>query len=134
MYRCINLGLIVDSSDEFIEPDDIIVDQAIYDIGLSSEGKQIDRQTRRKLARWSTMVDIDGFRHTTDGKASAPKSLTDDDFLFITQPLFDEMTPLLSLNQPKIDAKSRNGQTKYRHYVQSLSRPVSPARRRGRHQ
>src|SRR5690349_19206687 len=43
-----SLGMIVDSSDEFIEPDDIISDKKIYDLGYELEGKHVvdDQQNK----------------------------------------------------------------------------------------
>lgn len=46
-----NLGLIVDSSDEFIGTDDVIRIREVYDFGFVLEGKIVRDENRRKLGR-----------------------------------------------------------------------------------
>jgi sporulation protein YlmC with PRC-barrel domain len=46
-----SLGMIVDSSDEFVEPDDIITDKAIYELGFELEGKHVVDDNRTKVGK-----------------------------------------------------------------------------------
>lgn len=55
-----SLGMIVDSSDEFIEPDDIVSDKQIYEMEYSLEGKQVIDERYKKLVKflntWSISI------------------------------------------------------------------------------
>lgn len=46
-----NLGIIVDSSDEFITPDDIIVEKDTYELAYELEGKQVIDKKKNKIGR-----------------------------------------------------------------------------------
>ena len=57
-----NLGMIVDSSDEFLEPDDIISEKSIYEIEYELEGKHVIDQKGRKVGKVTDyVVDVDSF-------------------------------------------------------------------------
>jgi len=57
-----SLGIIIDSSDEFLEPDDIITDKAIYELEFTLEGKQVIDERRHKVGKVTDyVVDIDSF-------------------------------------------------------------------------
>lgn len=56
------LGMIVDSSDEFIEPDDIISDKKIYDMEFELVGKQVFDDRRTKIGKVTDyIVDVESF-------------------------------------------------------------------------
>lgn len=78
-----NLGMIVDSSDEFVEPDDIITDKPIYDLDFTLEGKHVvdDRGTKiGKVADY--VVDIESFViQQLNVKRPLLKSFNDDELL-----------------------------------------------------
>ncbi|USN96796.1 MAG: PRC-barrel domain-containing protein [Candidatus Nomurabacteria bacterium] len=57
-----SLGMIIDSSEEFLEPDDIITDKAIYEMEYALEGKQVIDEKKRKLGKVADyVVDVDSF-------------------------------------------------------------------------
>jgi len=57
-----SLGLIIDSSDEFVEPDDIITQKDIYDLQYTLEGKQVVTTRKKKLGKVGDyVIDIDSF-------------------------------------------------------------------------
>lgn len=57
-----SLGLIIDSSDEFVIPDDIITQKDIYELGYELEGKQVMTTRKKKLGKVSDyVIDIDSF-------------------------------------------------------------------------
>ena len=57
-----SIGMIVDSSDEFINEDDVIALQKIIEIGFSLEGKIVETRKGTRLGRVTEYtVDSDGF-------------------------------------------------------------------------
>lgn len=57
-----SLGMIVDSSDEFIEPDDIISDKSIYDLSFTLEGKHVIDERKKKIGKVTDyVIDVDSF-------------------------------------------------------------------------
>lgn len=56
------LGIIVDSSDEFVIPDDIIVEKDIYDMEFELEGKKVITADKEKLGKViEFVVDMESF-------------------------------------------------------------------------
>lgn len=78
-----NLGMIVDSSDEFIEPDDIINDKAIYDLGFTLEGKHVVDDRGAKVGKVTDyVIDVDSFViQQLNVKRPLLKSFNDDELL-----------------------------------------------------
>ena len=57
-----SLGMIIDSSEEFIEPDDIISDKELYDLEYDLNGKKVIDEKRRKMGKVTGyIVDADSF-------------------------------------------------------------------------
>lgn len=57
-----NIGLIVDSADEFVNDDDVIKLKEVLEIGFLLEGKNVETKKGTKLGKVSTyMVNTDGF-------------------------------------------------------------------------
>lgn len=57
-----SLGMIVDSSDEFVEPDDIINDKSIYELEFELEGKHVIDDRHTKIGKVTDyVVDVDSF-------------------------------------------------------------------------
>lgn len=57
-----SLGMIVDSSDEFVVPEDIINDKAIYDLEFALEGKRVIDDSKKKIGKViDYVVDVDSF-------------------------------------------------------------------------
>lgn len=57
-----SLGMIVDSNDEFIIPDDIVTQKDIYELEYSLEGKQVVDTKGKKMGKVADyVIDIDSF-------------------------------------------------------------------------
>jgi uncharacterized protein YrrD len=57
-----SLGMIIDSSDEFVEPDDIINQKDIYELEYELEGKQVIDDHKKKIGKViDYVIDIDSF-------------------------------------------------------------------------
>ncbi|MFZ2544675.1 MAG: hypothetical protein WAW80_01735 [Candidatus Saccharimonadales bacterium] len=57
-----NLGIIIDSSDEFVEPDDIIVDKAVYDLNFEIVGKHVIDDKKAKIGKViGYTIEVDSF-------------------------------------------------------------------------
>lgn len=78
-----NLGMIVDSSDEFIETDDIITDKPIYDLNYQLEGKHVIDDHGTKIGKVTDYaVDVDSFViQQLNVKRPLLKSFSDDELL-----------------------------------------------------
>jgi len=120
-----NLGLIVDSSDEFIEPDDIIVDKPIYDIGFVLEGKQVIDEHKKKVGKVvDYVVDIDSFViQQLTVKRPLLKSLTDDELLVHRNQIVEVNDTTIVIKSAKIDAKAEAAKPS-RHYVNPFRQAV----------
>lgn len=56
------LGMIVDSSDEFVEPDDIITDKHIYELEYTLEGKHVIDENKKTVGKViDYVVDVESF-------------------------------------------------------------------------
>lgn len=56
------LGMIVDSSDEFVEPDDIITDKDIYELEYTLEGKHVVDENKKTVGKViDYVVDVESF-------------------------------------------------------------------------
>lgn len=78
-----NLGMIVDSSDEFIEPEDIITDKPIYELEFTLEGKHVVDDHNTKVGKVTDyVVDVESFViQQLNVKKPLLKSFTDDEVL-----------------------------------------------------
>lgn len=57
-----SLGMIIDSSDEFVEPEDIVTDKHIYELEFELNGKQVIDDLGAKVGKVTDyIVDIDSF-------------------------------------------------------------------------
>jgi len=78
-----SLGMIVDSSDEFVEPEDIITDKAIYELEFELEGKHVIDDDRNKVGKVTDyVVESESFViQQLVVKKPLLKSFTDDEIL-----------------------------------------------------
>ncbi len=78
-----SLGMIVDSSDEFVEPEDIINQKDIYELEYELEGKQVIDDHKKKVGKVSDyIIDVDSFIiQQLVVRRPLLKSLTDDELL-----------------------------------------------------
>ncbi len=112
-----SLGMIVDSSDEFLEPDDIISDKPIYELAYELEGKQVIDDHKKKVGKVSDyVVDIDSFViQQLVVKKPLLKSFNDDELLV-------HRSQIVEVNDTTIIIKSGHEEDKVkatasRHYV-----------------
>jgi len=78
-----NIGMIIDSNDEFIKSDDVIAIKKILDLNFSLIGMFVIDDTRRKLGKViEYTIDTDGFTiQTLSVKPGAIKSFTETELL-----------------------------------------------------
>ena len=111
------LGIIVDSSDEFIEPDDIITDKKIYDMEFELEGKHVVDDRRNKVGKVSDyIVDVDSFVvMQLVVKRPLLKSLTDDELIVHRSQIVEITDEKIVIKSGKVKAHAEVKES--RHYV-----------------
>ncbi|MDB5183611.1 MAG: hypothetical protein JWO07_292 [Candidatus Saccharibacteria bacterium] len=116
-----SLGMIVDSSDEFVEPDDIITQKDIYELAYEIEGKQVIDDHKKKIGKvMDYVIDIDSFViQQLVVKRPLLKSFNDDELLV-------HRGQIVEVNDDAIIIKS--GAVKEKVEVTSSQRYVNPFR------
>lgn len=111
------LGLIVDSSEEFVEPDDIITDKAIFELDFTIEGKHVIDESNTKIGKvLDYTVDIESFIiEQLTVKKPLLKSFTDDEVLVHRAQIVEVNDSAIIISTNKIAAKAK--MTSSRHYV-----------------
>lgn len=111
------LGIIVDSSDEFLEPDDIINDKSIYELEFKLEGKSVSDDHKTKIGKVvDYTVDIDSFViQQIAVKRPLLKSLTDDELLIHRGQIVEVTDDIIIIKSGEI--KEPANVTPSRHYV-----------------
>lgn len=112
-----SLGMIVDSSDEFIEPDDIISDKAIYDMQYELEGKRVIDEKNKKVGKVADyVVDIESFViQQIVVRRPLLKSFTDDELLVHRNQIVEVNDTTIVIRSGGVRGKSHI--TEARHYV-----------------
>lgn len=112
-----SLGMIIDSSDEFIEPDDIVSDLEIYEIEYTLEGKKVIDENHKKIGKTSGyVVDIDSFViQQLVVKRPFLKSFHDDELLIHRGQIVEVTDTTIIIRSGNTKAKSRISES--RHYV-----------------
>lgn len=112
-----NLGMIIDSSEEFIEPDDIIIDKPIYEIGFEVEGKQVIDKEKKKIGKViDYVVNIDTFTiEQLVVKRPLLKSFHDDELLIHRDQIIEVTDDTIVIKSAKANIKSKA--TVSRHYI-----------------
>lgn len=112
-----SLGMIIDSSDEFLEPEDIIVDKNIYDMEFELDGKHVIDDHRTKIGKvCDYIVDIDSFViQKLVVKRPLLKSFGDDELLVHRSQIVEvtDDTIIIKSGKVKADKSADNGH----HYV-----------------
>lgn len=112
-----NLGMIVDSSDEFVEPDDIITEKSVYDLAFDLNGKHVvdDHQTKvGKVTEY--IIDIDSFViQQLVVKKPLLKSFNDDELLVHRSQIIEVTDTTIVIKSGKIEETAQT--TPSRHYV-----------------
>lgn len=111
------LGMIVDSSDEFLEPDDIISDKKVYDMEFELVGKQVVDDRHAKVGKVTDyVVDVESFVvMQLIVKRPLLKSFSDDELIIHRSQIVeitDEQIVIKSGKVKKIAASRES-----RHYV-----------------
>lgn len=112
-----SLGLIVDSSDEFVEPDDIVTQKDIYDLGYELAGKQVMTTRKKKLGKVSNyVIDIDSFTiEQLVVKRPLLQSFNDDELLVHRGQIVEVNDTTIVVKSG--DAKGKAAAAPSRHYV-----------------
>ncbi len=120
-----NLGMIIDSSDEFLEPDDIINDKAVYDMEFELEGKHVIDDHKAKVGKViDYVVDIDSFViQQLVVKRPLLKSFNDDELLIHRGQIVEVNDDTIIIKSGEV--KKEASVTASRHYVNPF-RGTSP--------
>lgn len=112
-----SLGMIIDSSEEFIEPDDIITDKPIYEIEFELEGKHVIDDHKSKVGKViGYIVDIDSFIiEQIVVKRPLLKSFSDDELLVHRGQIIEVTDDTIIIKSGKVETKAKV--TPSRHYV-----------------
>jgi uncharacterized protein YrrD len=112
-----SLGMIVDSSDEFLEPDDIITEKKIYDLEFALEGKHVVDDHKNKVGKVTDyIVDIDSFViQQLVVKRPLLKSFSDDELLVHRSQIVEVTDDLIIIKSGKVKEKAESKAS--RHYV-----------------
>lgn len=112
-----SLGMIVDSSDEFLEPDDIISDKKIYDLEFNLEGKHVVDDHKKKVGKVTEyIVDIDSFViQQLIVRRPLLKSFGDDELVVHRGQIVEVTDDLIIIKSGKIKEKAETKPSK--HYV-----------------
>lgn len=119
------LGMIVDSSDEFLEPDDIITEKNIYDMEFTLEGKHVIDDHRKKVGKVTDyVVDADSFViMQLIVKRPLLKSFNDDELIIHRSQIVEVTDDTIIIKSGKV--KEKAAIEKSRHYVNPF-RQTSP--------
>jgi uncharacterized protein YrrD len=120
-----SLGMIIDSSDEFVEPEDIITDKKIYDIEFHLDGKHVVDDHKKKVGKVADyIVDIDSFIiQQLVVKRPLLKSFTDDELIVHRGQIVEVTDDLIVIKSGKVKEKAEAKPS--RHYVNPF-RQASP--------
>ncbi len=112
------LGIIVDSSDEFIIPDDIITEKSIYELDFLLIDKPVIDDRRKKLGKVSDYtVDIDSFViQQLSVKRPLLRSFTDDELLIGRRQIAEVTDAKIVVKSGKIKSEKLTARAS-RHYV-----------------
>ena len=120
-----SLGMIVDSSDEFVVPDDIVNQKDIYELEYELEGKHVVDKRNKKLGKVSDyVVDIDSFViQQLVVKRPLLKSFSDDELLIHRGQIVEVNDTTIIVKTGEIKEKVETVPS--RHYVNPF-RQTSP--------
>lgn len=120
-----SLGMIVDSSDEFLEPDDIISDKKIYDLDFNLEGKHVVDDHKKKVGKVTEyIVDIDSFViQQLIVRRPLLKSFGDDELIIHRGQIVEVTDDLIIIKSGRVKEKAEAKPS--RHYINPF-RQTSP--------
>lgn len=105
------LGMIIDSSDEFLEPDDIVTDKTIYELSYNLEGKQVIDDHKKKIGKVSDyVVDIDSFViQQLVVRKPLLKSFNDDELLVNRGQIVEVNDTSIIIKSGRVEDKAQSG-------------------------
>lgn len=120
-----SLGMIVDSSEEFVVPEDIITDKPIYDLDFTLEGKHVVNDQGNKVGKViDYAVDVESFViQQLTVKKPLLKSFNDDELLIHRGQIVEVNDTTIIVKSGKV--KEKPSSVKDRHYVNPF-RQASP--------
>lgn len=122
-----SLGMIVDSSEEFIESEDIINDKDIYDLEYEIEGKHVIDEENNKIGKVTDyVIDIDSFViEQLVVKRPLLKSLTDDELLVHRSQIVEVTDDTIIIKSAKIreSATEKTGHRYVNPFRQNHAQP-----------
>jgi uncharacterized protein YrrD len=103
-----NVGIIIDSSDEFIETDDIVSDKKIYDIEFKLEGKPVIDQEKQKIGKViEYTLDLESFVvQQLSVRRPLLKSFNDDELLIHRNQIVEVTDDLIVIKSSKSKVKA----------------------------
>lgn len=112
-----SLGMIVDSSEEFVVPEDIIIDKPIYELDFTLEGKHVVDDRGSKVGKVvDYVVDIESFViQQLNVKKPLLKSFNDDELLIHRGQIVEVNDTTIIIKSGKI--KEKPSSVGGRHYV-----------------
>lgn len=115
------LGIIINDSDEFVEPDDIIVNKSLYDDDYKLEGKHVVDDQKTKIGKViDYVIDIDSFVvEQLVVRRPLLKSLKDDELLI-------RRSQIIKVTDDTIIVKS--GRVKHKAVAKPSKHYVNPFR------
>lgn len=120
-----SLGMIIDSSEEFIEPEDIVTNKAIYELEFILDGKHVIDDHKKKIGKVSDYIlDVDSFViQQLVVKKPLLKSFGDDELLVHRGQIVEVNDDAIIIKSGEI--KTKVTATASRHYVNPF-RQTSP--------
>lgn len=122
-----SLGMIVDSSDEFLEPDDIISDKKIYDLEFELDGKQVVDDHKTKIGKVNDyIIDLESFViQQIVVKRPLLKSFKDDELLVHRSQIVEVTDDTIVIKSGKLNerVKSEKSHSYVNPFSQSSPQP-----------
>lgn len=117
------LGMIVDSSDEFVEPDDIITDKDIYELEYTLEGKHVVDENKKSVGKViDYVVDVESFViQQLTVKRPLLKSFTHDEMLVHRNQIVEvnDTTIIIKSGMSRVKAAAATGKQLVNPFRQS---------------
>lgn len=119
-----SLGMIIDSSEEFVEPDDIISEKDIYELAFEVEGKTVIDEQKTKMGKViGYVVEVESFIiQQIIVKKPLLKSFSDDELIIHRNQIVEVTDTIIIVRSGK--QKERAKATSSRHYVNPFRQTV----------
>lgn len=120
-----NIGMIIDSSDEFVGNDDIVTEKSIYDMEFELLGKQVVDEHKKKVGKVNDyVIDIDSFViQQLVVKKPLLQSFGDDELLVHRGQIVEVTDDLIIIKSGKLKKAIKANNSK--HYVNPFRQPAT---------